>query len=323
MFTLILALVAAVPLPCRLARADSAWLARALDGWQAQNQRALGVTIRQPALVLFDAKCVHRLTPVVDRVAPARFIAAKQPFAVRSSAHQGRVRLPDGAMIPAGLTSFAGPLPAGRMFFVMSLPSVWRARDLDPGGGDRLATAVFLHEYTHTQSPALGTLVDSLTRRGLPVDVNDDVIQQRFGARPDFRTSYEAERDLLFEAAADPSDSQARALAARALERIDQRRARTFVGADSIYAELEDVFLTMEGLGQWVAYRWLTDGAGGAMAAPDALSFIRRGGRHWSQDEGFALLLITTRLSPSSPRAMLATPPVTVLRALRRSLTSR
>jgi hypothetical protein len=206
------------------------------------------------------------------------------------------------------------------MFFVMSLPSVWRAKDLDPGGGDRLATAVFLHEYTHAQSPALGALVDSLARRGLPADVNDDVIQQRFGARPGFRESYEAERDLLFEAAAAPSDSQARTVAARALEHIDQRRAGTFVGADSIYAEAEDLFLTMEGLGQWVAYQWLIDREGGAMAATDALSFIRRGGRQWSQDEGLALLLVTSRLAPSSPRAMLGTAPITVLRALRRAL---
>jgi hypothetical protein len=228
--------------------------------------------------------------------------------------------LPDGARLPARLTSFAAPLPSGGMFFVMALPSVWRASDRDPTGDGRLASAVFIHEFTHTQSPALGARVDSLVKHGLPADVNDDVIQERFGERPGFRERFDAERELLFRAAAAPSDSESKALAERASSLIDARRRDFFVGAAAPYAEAEDLFLSMEGLAQWLAYRWLVDPRGGAMRAAEALPFMRRGGRRWSQDEGLALLLVLERLAPSAARGMLDESPVMVLESLREAV---
>jgi hypothetical protein len=194
---------------------------------------------------------------------------------------------------------------------------VWRASDRDPTGDGRLASAVFIHEFTHTQSAALGARVDSLILRGLPSDATDDVIQDRFGERPGFRERFDAERDLLFRAAAAPSDSASRALAEQAFALIDARRNEFFVGTDAIYADAEDLFLTMEGLAQWFGYRWLVDPRGGAMSAADALPFMRRGGRRWSQDEGLALLLVLERLTPSAAGTMLDGSPVTVLEALR------
>ena len=51
---------------------------------------------------------------------------------------------------------------------------------------------------------------------------------------------------------------------ALAKARIDARRAIHFVGGNAKYAELKDLFLTMEGVAQWVSYRWLTHPRGGA-----------------------------------------------------------
>jgi hypothetical protein len=306
---------------CTFSQHDSAWTARAIEGWTRQSRTLLARDVRRfPQLVLFDTTCRYTLVPSPSRGGRAGFAAARRHFTVQGTRHSGELLLPDGARLPARLTSFAAPLPSGGMFFVMALPSVWRASDRDPTGDGRLASAVFIHEFTHTQSPALGARVDSLVKHGLPADVSDDVIQERFGERPGFRERFDAERELLFRAAAAPSDSESKALAERASSLIDARRRDFFVGTDAPYAEAEDLFLTMEGLAQWLAYRWLVDPRGGAMPAAEALPFMRRGGRRWSQDEGLALLLVLERLAPSAARGMLDGSPVTALEALREAV---
>ena len=302
---------------CELGTADSAWTAIALDGWRRQSSRGLHAPpIRFPTLVLFDSLCSHTLRPTMRPAGDVAFVGAGQPFALRSVAHSDTIRLPNGESQPATLLSFASRMRNGDMFFVMSLPSIWRAS----GRSDTLATAVFMHEFTHTQSPALGSRIDVLIRRGLPESIDDDVIQKRFDSLPAFRRAYEQERDLLYEAVRAPTRELAVRTARRALGAIDARRARFFRGPNALYGEAEDVFLSMEGTGQLTAYLWLTDPQGGAMSADAALPFIRRGGRRWSQDEGLALLLILSRLSPEAPREMFGTSARTVLPLLRGAL---
>jgi hypothetical protein len=193
------------------------------------------------------------------------------------------------------------------VFFVMALPAVWRASARDPRG-DTLATVVFMHEFTHTQGGEIAGRIDSLMRAGLPADADDDVIQTRFENRPGFRAAYERERDLLFRAATASSLAEARRLAIQAVEEMDRRRGTFFTGGDSVYAPTEDVFLTLEGMGQWAAYLWLTDSLGGGMGVGDALAFVRRGREHWSQDEGLAIALVLSRFQPGwAPRTVRGT----------------
>jgi len=303
--------------PCGFPTTDSAWTATALDGWQRASSRALHApSIRFPTLVLFDSLCSYTLLPAMRPEVDVTFIGAGQPFAIRGAPHAGTIRLPNGETLPASLVSFASRMRNGDMFFVMSLPSIWRAS----GRSDTLATAVFLHEFTHTQSTALGSRIDALIRRGLPEQIDDDVIQKRFDSLPAFRSAYERERDLLFESARAPTRDLAVRAARRALAAIDARRTRFFRGSNALYGEAEDVFLSMEGTGQWAAYLWLTDPQGGAMSDEDALPYIRRGGRRWSQDEGLAILLVLSRLAPDAPREMFGVNARTVLPLLRGAL---
>ena len=298
---------------CELPSRDSAWIALALDGWQRQSSRALHApAIRFPTLVLFDSLCSYTLLPVARPGGDASFIAAGQRFGLQSAPHAGTIRAPNGESLPARLVSFAARMPNGDMFFVMSLPSIWRAN----GRSDTLATAVFMHEFTHTQNPALGARIDALIRRGLPEEIDDDLIQKRFDSLPAFRRAYEQELDLLYESARAPTRELALRAARRALAAMNARRATYFRGPNALYADAEDVFLSMEGIGQWAAYLWLTDPQGAALSADDAMTSIRRG-RRWSQDEGLALLLVLSRLAPDAPRAMFGPSARTVLPLLR------
>ena len=74
------------------------------------------------------------------------------------------------------------------------------------------------------------------------------------------------------------------------------RRAKYFVGADAVYADLEDLFLNMEGVANWAGYRLASRESA---SLPDAVAFMRRGGKHWSQDEGLALFLVIDAAVPA------------------------
>jgi hypothetical protein len=298
---------------CALSSPDSAWIAASLEGWQRVSAGTARTTAAGlPELILFDRSCTFRLVPLRGS-GRAQLVVARQRFAVTTEAHGDSITLPDGKHTAAGLTSFASPLPNGRMFFVMSLPSIWLANKRS----DTLATAVFMHEFTHTQTRGLASRIDLLVKRGLPEDADDDVIQTRFSENAAFKSAYEAERDTLYAAVSAPSPAEARRLATSALKMMDRRRAAHFAGADSVFADAEDVFLSLEGTGQWMAYAWLVDPRGAAMPPATALPYMRRGGRRWSQDEGLALLLLVSRLSPAAPSRLFATRPTTIIPLLR------
>lgn len=275
---------------CAMAGADRVWLKGAVKAWRKVAAPAVGLRPGAgPVTVVYDARCAWR----AEAPASARWAG---------SPHGGAVPLPDGKRLPPVVASFAAPYDGDRKVFVaMGLPSVWRAGGVRSDDGlERLMTAVFLHEMAHTrQFPALAPELARLTRKwGLPDDLDDDSLQARFKDDQAYRDAWSAERDLLYRAAAAPDIGQARALAREAALMMRVRRARWFTGPDAKWAELEDVFLTLEGAGQWTAYRYLVDKRGGGLAADRALTQIRANRSWWSQEQGLGLFLVLDRLAP-------------------------
>lgn len=216
-----------------------------------------------------------------------------------SSPHDGQVLLPDGKTMPAQVTSFTAA-DGGKAFFVMSAPSVWRAAGVDgaPLRLEQMMTAVLLHEATHvSQLSTYGQAISELIEKhSLSDDFNDDSIQQRFEKDAAFAGSVEHETDLLFQAAAAADLAEAQRLARQARALMRARHHRWFTGADAHLAAAEDIWLTMEGSGQWAAYRWLTARNGGGIAEPVALAAFAKRGKWWSQKQGLALFLVLDRL---------------------------
>ena len=269
---------------CRMDGADSAWLGAALAQWRIAETRDLGLPPSPlPTVVAIDAACTYLLAEGdLDR-------ASGEP-------HGATVVLPDGAEAPLGPISFASGEGG---YFAMSLPSVWRAAGVTSEVGlERMMTGVLLHEMMHIRQVELAkhALDGAAQQAGIADDdLTDDVVQDRFEDEPGYIEAYAAERDALFAAAAAGSDAEARALAARALALMRERRARWFTGDRTAFARFDDVFLTMEGMGQWLVYRhFVTLG----YSPDEALPAVRRGGRRWSQDEGLALMLVVDRLLP-------------------------
>ena len=142
------------------------------------------------------------------------------------------------------------------------------------------------------------TMAQLTARYRLHDSISDNSLQESFEKDPAYVADYEAERNLLFAAAAAQTKDAARDLAAQALRQMRARHLRWFIGSNAKWKPLDDLFLTLEGAGQWAFYAWATDRQGLHLDSAIAIREVRRGGRYWSQDEGLALFLTIDRLVP-------------------------
>jgi hypothetical protein len=289
---------------CSMSAADHSWIEKALGNWHIAERRELLLPPSPlPTIVAIDATCEFVATPRSD----GRLVW-------QGTAHSETVSFPDGKTAPFGVMSFAAPAEGKTSsgFFVMSLPSVWRAKGVESGLGlERLMDGVLIHEMTHTrQFYFVNPRMDQLAAQyGLSDDIGDDSLQDAYQANKDYVADYEAERDLLYAAALASTDSEAKTLARQALAKMRARRSKWFVGDAEKWKPIDDVFLTMEGLGQWAAYAWFTDKEGPNLDPVKVLPEVRRKRNRWTQDEGLALILVVDRLVPGWQKLAFAQKP--------------
>jgi hypothetical protein len=259
-----------------------------------------------PTIIVFDARC--------------RFEAKEHaPLRWKAQPHHGKIGLPDGTMVDAGVASFASRAEkTGERFFVMALPSVWTAAGLTALGDEGL-TAVLLHEFSHTrQINPLKPAFDAAAKiYKMPDDFSDDSLQAHFKSDPAYVAVWEKETDLLYRAATEPDDAKARAYARQALGLMEARQKRWFVGDEAKWQPYDDIFLTMEGFGQWVAYAWLSDPKGAAMTTNAAREKMQGKRGWWSQEEGLGLFLVIDRFVPKWAEKAFGSPPKLAIDLLR------
>jgi hypothetical protein len=279
-----------------MSAADRTFLDESLTTWEVVRAESLKIgPAPLPTFIVFDDQCVWR-----DG---------------KGSAHAGTIALPDGNEVPAAIMTFAGS-HEGKPFLVMALPAMWRAekRHRDNPRLDLLIRSVFVHEMTHTRQAASfgGRLTELETRHKLE-DLNDDIVQQRFADRDGFTAAFAKERDLLYAVANEPDAARRRALAKDALRAIRERRAHYFQGHDAFYAELEEIFLGMEGVANWAGFR----AAMHAGLSRDEAITLMQGSRKWfSQDEGLALFLAVDALKQGWQKQVFRKKPVPAFRVL-------
>jgi hypothetical protein len=301
---------------CALSPASHQWIQRALTGWSVIESDLLKLEHRAlPWMIFYDSKCAWHVSPDRSNFAgavtvprPVRFRG--KPIRIVATPHEGHLTLPDGRRVPAQRMSFAAPHKGpSETFFIMALPEVWRPiwKDDEPRL-EEFFLGVSAHELAHTtQVSALMKRIKALKNDGapLPANLTDDTLEQMFKGDADYKTVFERERDLFFEAAAEPEDGRARAIARDALALLQERHNRFLSGEKEAFRTLEGLFLNMEGIGSWVQHR---------MAQRDPANFaeeesiFKTKGRSttWSQGEGLAMLLLVDRFIPSWQKRMLA-----------------
>jgi len=285
---------------CIMSDVEQSWVDGSLSAWSHMvNDRLHLPPSDPPTIIVFNDKC--------------RFeTQATETPRWKGEPHQGKVRLPDGGEIPVGVASATShDDKTGTTFFVMALPSIWQAAGIPMSGDLNGLRGVFLHEFAHTrQTGALKPAFQAAAAiQPMPDDLDDDGVQKRFGTDPIYAAVAEREMRLLAEAAHEPDAAKAKELARQALSLIEARQQRWFNGPDAVWKHYDDIFLTMEGFGQWVAYAWLADPKGGGLAQAAAEEKMRGRKRWWTQEEGLSLFLLVDRFVPDWPQRAFAPSP--------------
>jgi hypothetical protein len=291
--------------PCAFPASEIAWLQLALDGWERVSRDDLRMdSTSLPWIVLYDASCVWHLSPepashIDSRPVQTKLTFAGAPVPVRALSHSGMFLLPNGSPQSVEVKASTSLYRNSRAsFFVMAMPSVWRSREISGPTLAEFLQGVFSHEMTHIRLlVSINKIVRELARKNdLAYPMNDDVVQNEFQRVSGFASVFNQERDRFYRAVLETDPAKRRNLTMSALEMARRRHARYFRGANAVYAELEGLFLTMEGVGQWAAYRLTRARTGGNEA--EALRLVRDNRRFWSQDEGLALFLLIDAMVP-------------------------
>lgn len=282
-----------------------------------------------PLMLFFDKTYVYTTSeisaPGADTINGPSLLGEKLTW--RKHAHHGQLILPDGQKVPVGLMTFAAPLKDGdrKSFFVMAAPPYWNEAGIESPelGMDKMLTGVFLHEFAHTrQMQGIGVRVDEIdSTHKFDMPLSDDVVQNFYKKDSAYVKLFRSEVNKLYDAAFASNEKITRSLAAKALVLLKKRQSKYFTGERSILKELDNIFLSMEGLGQYSAVAWLTHPQGADMPFEKAVNGFRRKGSQWSQEEGLALFLILNRLSKTDwANDIFGKKPKTVTALLERAL---
>ena len=297
--TVLLALAAAAAQPaseCDVSPADRAWLDRSMKAWDYASRRISGIgRVRKIQAIIFDDRCVVTSDTAMNG----------GPDHWTGHLHRGTVKLPGAQELKPQVISFAQS-EASTSHFVMSTPSIWRAANKSGKGTtlENLMTAVIMHEATHVaQMPSYGKRIGAIAERyHLPEEWSDDSIQEQFGKDTGFASSIDRESKLFLAASQAKKRAEAVQLVRSARQMMKARYARWFIGKNAYHAQAEPVWLTLEGSGQWMAYRWLVDPKGAHVPAADVRpGFIND--KWWSQREGFAAFMALERLTGTAWKA--------------------
>jgi hypothetical protein len=283
---------------------QTAWLNNWLSAWELVSNNILNLpkdTI--PDMLFFDENFVYTTSTISAPKAqpfngPTVF-GKKLPW--RKAPHTGTLILPNGAEVPVGLISFAAP-GKQKVFFVMGAPEVWKKAGVDSKelGLDKMLTGVFLHEFAHTrQVNGFGKQIDSFERhyKSEAIELNDDIVQNYFKKDSVYEKLFRQEAAKFYEAASIKDKTAANIALKEAYNMLKQRQNTYFINDKKDLILLDDIFLSMEGVGQYVAVAWLIHPKGGNMPLNVALQGFRRNGRQWSQEEGLATFLALTNIT--------------------------
>ena len=313
---------------CESKLEETVWLEATIKAWKKVRSDSLKLPpSKLPWLVLFNEKCVFNINPSAklfknpSGVQPQIRSLAGEEVAVYSAPHDGKITLPDAQVIPAQLISFAANYDSDKSsFFVAALPAIWaKAEHLRAEKNlETLVRAVYVHELTHTYHGSFFARLSEIEKELKDADnFDDDIVQNTFGKNEQFRKAYIDEIAMANTVADEPDLRQKRVAAKQLLNAIKKRRGDHYKGENKKFEEIEDIFLTMEGVANWAGYRSaIADGLSPQIAS----RLIRRGGKYWSQEEGILLFLVIDSLLPKWQELAFGRQRVSILDLLERAV---
>ena len=173
----------------------------------------------------------------------------------------------------------------------MPLPAYWAKAGITSKelGLENLITGVFIHEFSHSQQMQnFGKKITEYEKEydfGIPF--SDDLVQDLFDKDSSYQALFNEEVRCFY--AASKGSTMRWELLNAGLQTMKQRQQTYFKKKYKNLDQIDNFFLTMEGLGQYSMYVWLIHPKGGNIKKQIAIEGVRRKKNRWSQDEGFAL----------------------------------
>ncbi|NOT94316.1 hypothetical protein [Ferruginibacter sp.] len=261
--------------------------------------------VRPVEFVFFDKKYVYSTSSITIRngisVKGCNLINLNLKW--KKALHNDTLTFPDKSVVPINLMSFAAQIPgdSNKSFFVMPLPGFWAESGVTSKelGLENLITGIFLHEFSHSQQMRnFGKKITVFEQQNnWGVEFNDDVVQNIFSKDTVYCEYNKKEIGLFYNSI--KSNVLNKGLVTAGLGMLKKRQNEYFTGRYKNLEQIDNFFLTMEGIGQYSMYLWLIHSKGGNIKREIAIEGVRRGGRWWSQDEGFVLFLILEKLKTS------------------------
>jgi hypothetical protein len=282
---------------------QTTWLKDWLSAWELVSNKILRLPADTiPDMLFFDENYIYTTSsisaPQGKRFSGPTLFGKKLPW--RKASHTGKITLPDGAEVPVGLMSFAA-MGKEKVFFVMGAPSFWQKAGVQSKelGLDKMLTGVFLHEFAHTrQINGFGKQVGSFEQNNkFEGELNDDIVQDYFKKDSVYEKLFRYETIKFYVAAAAKNKNAAKIALTEAFNLLKDRQRTYFINEKKFLTQLDDIFLSMEGVGQYVAVAWLIHPKGGKLSLDTAMQGFRRNGRQWSQEEGLATFLALTHIT--------------------------
>ena len=258
--------------------------------------------VRPVEFVFFDDKYVYSTSNIT--IEKGNFVKGcnliNLNFKWKKALHNDSLILPDKSVVPINLMSFAAEIPTdnNKSFFVMPLPSFWGKAGVTSKelGLENLITGVFIHEFSHSQQMQnFGKITAYEQQNNFGIEFSDDIVQNIFDKDTNYLNYYKKEIALFYDAIKNNVLDKKSVNDGLAL--MKKRQKEYFIGVYKNLSQIDDFFLTMEGLGQYSMYLWLQHPKGGNIKREIAIEAVRRGRKWWSQDEGFALFLILDKLT--------------------------
>jgi hypothetical protein len=287
-------------------------LRQAALSWRQAEDRVIGSsTGTLPWMVLYDTTCTWHVAPADTSLDTPRVdvgLAFRgNPVDVRATPHGDMVRLPTGDSLPPQPLAYTTLVDDGETpLVIFAMPDVWAQH---PGFATDEAQAeiptfwkgVLAHELVHTRqlAPVARRLEELQNSSDLPENMDDDIIQTRFGEDPEFRAAMLQEIQQWHRAASEPGRSAQRDLARQALSMANERRARFFRDDNEVYLEVEDLFLALEGAASWAAFLQTNTQRLRSEDATQILSEYDPMNTAWVQAYGLLIYAVLDRFVPN------------------------
>ena len=276
------------------------------NAWEMTSENLLKIEkFDLPTMVFFDNEFLYtnsnKYVINASKIEGPSFFGKKLNWTKRK--HYDTIQLPSGQKLPIAPLSFAVPIENEneKSFFVMALPSVWRSAKIESQqlGNSNFYTAVFLHEFAHSQQTKnFGKQLETFAKNwNFQSNLNDDMIQKDFNKDSLYTINLKKEIEIFYKAYIADDKAQFVKLTKRGLSMYKIRQEKYFDGEKKAYQELDDFFLTMEGIGQYVSFLWLTSNNGAKLTEQTAINGLRRKKDNWAQEESLALFLIYSRMN--------------------------